>query len=262
MNDHAINEDENVKLNVNVNESAKEKNPKPRRAGKRKPHAPRKPSKAAAKEANESNESNEQTESKGSDRMLVWSIVFVIAAAVLIFSAGYYFYSRESYETVEYNNFIFTKMSGMWYFEWQDNDRLYTIPLRFSPYEAENVTIDGKLSESFNRNEVYVTFDPDSGNMSYLALGAAELSVNMARAVGVTPIAACTKSADSEGNAFDFCEGRPILSCTPGKSVIYIRAVGSARILLGGECIVLEGSGFELVRAIDRLLYQWYGIIK
>jgi hypothetical protein len=148
----------------------------------------------------------------------------------------------------------------MWFFEWQDGGKLFSVPLRFSPYDVENITIEGELNESFNRNDVYVTFDPDSDDMTYLALGATELAVNMARAIDVRPIAACTKNSTGE-EEFDFCFGRPIIGCSAGKSVIYLKTSEKTRLVLLGECIVIEGRGFELLRAIDRLLYQWYGII-
>ncbi len=198
---------------------------------------------------------------KGSDRLLVWSIIFIVVILALIFAAGYLVKTRESYETVTYNNFEFTNIGGMWFFEWQDDEKLFTVPLRFNPFEVEDIKTQGRLNSSFNRETVYITFDPDSKDMTYLALGATELAVNMARAINVKPVAACTKNS-SNGTEFDFCIDRPILSCETGKSVIYLKTSEEPRILVKGECIVLEGKGFELLRAIDRLLYQWYGIME
>jgi len=37
---------------------------------------------------------------------------------------------------------------------------------------------------------------------------------------------------------------------------------GEASVTLKGNCIVVRGEGFELVKAVDRLLYQWYHIMK
>ena len=33
-------------------------------------------------------------------------------------------------------------------------------------------------------------------------------------------------------------------------------------ILLNDACITITGEGFDIVRAVDRLLYHWYGIIR
>jgi len=119
------------------------------------------------------------------------------------------------------------------------------------------VSITGSLNESFNRPDVYITFDATQGNFSTLALATTELSLNMVRALQVKPIAACTN------NESDACVERPIVQCTDkNTSVILIKDEGEAKIWLKGDCIILFGKDLELLRAVDRLLYQWYGVMS
>lgn len=159
-------------------------------------------------------------------------------------------------EMVEYNGFNFERIEGMWYTKWQKGSIVYSIPLRFNPYQVENVTVLGAINGSFNRPEMFVAFDPTKGNFSIMALAAAELSLSMVRALNVKPVAACTRNDTA-------CENRPIVSCPEQNgTVILIENNGDAAIWLKGDCIVLLGSGFDLLRSVDRLLYAWYGIMN
>jgi hypothetical protein len=92
-------------------------------------------------------------------------------------------------------------------------------------------------------------------NLQYVALAAAELSLNYARGLDRNISAACTV------NETDACTQRPIVSCDDGdKAVILLNQTGDAGILLRGNCIELTGKGFELTRAVDRLLYHFFKI--
>jgi len=188
------------------------------------------------------------------------SVLFLFLGFVVFILLGFYFIVPELPENqFDYGPYHFVKepRDGTWKFDWQRDDRVYSVPLRYSPYEVENVIIQGSINESFNRPEVYVTFDPTQGNFSTLALATGELSLNMVRALQVTPIGACTV-ADNEA-----CIERPIVTCgDEGKSVILIKDEGEAKIWLKGDCIILFGKDFELLRAVDRLLYQWYEVIQ
>ena len=158
---------------------------------------------------------------------------------------------------VIYNYYEFNQKAGHWYFEWQSENTIYNIPLRYNPKEVEDVPIEGTLNESFNRPEIYITFNPDDANYTVLALAAGELSLNMVRALKVKPVASCTI------NSTDACTDQPIVTCeNKNKSVILLRDKGSPGILLKGNCVVLLGKNLDLIKSIDRLLYQWYGIMN
>jgi len=201
---------------------------------------------------------------KKKDNVLYWSIAFIIAVIILFYSAGKFFSNDSEYEIVEYNNWIFTEIGGMWWFEWQEGANVYQIPLRFNPLEVEDVKISGRLDSSkFNSGKtIYITFDlsnESSQNFPVLSLAAAELTQNIATAINRTPVAACTN------NQSDACIDRPIKSCeNTNDPVIFLaeKRGASPSITLDSGCIVLKGGSFDLIKAVDRLLYQWYGIME
>jgi hypothetical protein len=198
---------------------------------------------------------------KSQEKILYWSIALVVSVIILFFAA-YKFYSRQpDYPKITYNNWEFTKMADTWWFEWQKGDKLYTVPLRFNPYEAKEVPLKGNLdNELFNaENYVYITFDlsnETSQDLSMLALAATELTQNMATAIERTPLAACVNNQNHA------CEKKPVKTCAnTDEPVIHLKEGGETSITLNRNCIIVEGEGFELVKAVDRLLYQWYGIM-
>lgn len=187
------------------------------------------------------------------------TVLFIFLALTLLITFGWKFILPDAPETqFDYGPYHFAlDKEGSWRFDWQRGDKVYSVPLRYNPKQVENVTIIGSLNDSFNRPEAYITFDPTEGNFSTLALASGELSLNMVRALQVKPLAACTK------NETDACLSRPIVQCgDPEKSVILIRDEGEPRIWLKGDCIVLFGKDLGILAATDRLLYQWYGIMK
>lgn len=195
-------------------------------------------------------------------KALYWMIGGIILGLLLLLSIRSYLPER-TYPTIEYNNFIFEKIEGNWYFDWQQDNRLYTVSLRYNPLEVENVPIRGVLNKTFNqRREVYITFDPELGehskNFTTLALAATELSSSIARVLGFKPISACTSNHTT-------CIGAEIVTCESAnknnQTAIYLTDSGDAGIILDQNCITLHGEGFALLKSVDRLLYQWYGIM-
>ena len=47
-----------------------------------------------------------------------------------------------------------------------------------------------------------------------------------------------------------------------GKLVLYIKESDRFRTYYNNNCIVVEGNGFDLVKGVDRVLYNLYGIMK
>ena len=218
--------------------------------------------KAGEKKKNEEKKAHAKHKKKKKDTILYWSIALVIAVIILFIAASKYYQKQPDYPVVIYNNWEFTRISDMWWFEWQHNSQVYTIPLRFNPYEAEEVKINGKLnSTAFNsRGYVYITFDlsnESSQDLSMLALASAELTQNIATAIKKTPVAACTNAYN------DACDERPVKTCeNTDEPVIFLREGGETLITLKGNCIIIEGKGIELVKSVDRLLYHWYRIMQ
>ncbi|MEK6869440.1 MAG: hypothetical protein AABX74_04375, partial [Nanoarchaeota archaeon] len=68
---------------------------------------------------------------------------------------------------------------------------------------------------------------------------------------------ACDKN---ETNA---CANRPIITCdNTDKLVLYVKEANNSGVYFDDNCIVIEGNGFDLVKGVDRVLYDFYEIIK
>lgn len=217
------------------------------------------PEKEIEKEA----EKAEEEIKKGKDNLLFWSVAFIIALVVLFFAVtNFSADTDEDYSTVIYHNWEFVEIADLWWFEWQKGENVYQVPLRYNPYEVENVSVIGRINDTaFNsQKEIYITFDlsnESNQSLSHLALGSTELTQNIATAINRTPVAACVNNKSS------VCEDRPIKTCENTEApLIYLKEGGDPTIILNGNCIMIHGEKFELLRAVDRLLYHWYGVIK
>lgn len=188
---------------------------------------------------------------------------FIIIAAAIIIVAAVVFAFRNVQPTppqsqsVYYNGFVFNYTEPLWITNWQIGGQVYILSLRFNPYQAENISIEGDDRWMAN-SEVYITFDPESEKYAYVALAASEISLSLANTFNITPIAACTANVTA-------CSNRPIVTCADSSdnvSVIYLRDESPASIIIQRNCAIIKGEGIELVRAADRAVYQWYGIIR
>jgi len=197
------------------------------------------------------------------DKILIYTAIGIVVL-VLVFVAAIELYDPEPEVPVEtFQGFVFFKKADFWHFNWQrDAETTYTVSLRFHPREALEVELEGEILDTFNafvdnNKEVYVTFNPQADNFTYTALAAGELSLSVARALDVTPIAACTVDDGTET-----CVGRPIVTCDDtDKAVIFLDDVeDETKITLEDNCLIISGRGMEKLRAVDRVLYHWYRV--
>jgi hypothetical protein len=187
--------------------------------------------------------------------LILIAILAAIAAIVIILPR---FYTPSSPNRLVYNYFEFQKIGGAWHTNWQRGNTTYDVSLRYSPLEVENVSVSGTgLNDTFMRQPFYLTFDPDdnSTNFQYLALTMGELGLNLVRGLGAQIQIACTK------NISDACEAHPIITCADDQAVWYIRSANETKVLLQGNCIIIQGNELELVKAADRVLYHFYKIM-
>ncbi|MBS3147496.1 hypothetical protein J4219_01280 [Candidatus Woesearchaeota archaeon] len=156
---------------------------------------------------------------------------------------------------VEYNYFTFTEVGGLWETNIDLDNQLYSAIFRYNPKQVEDVYITGNFT-GFKKDPIYITFDPDSDKKEfpYLALATTELSLHLIRALNFSVEAACTK------NLTDACIDRPIVTCDSNESVIYLLAKAPTQITLDKNCATLSGEGLDLLKSVDRLLFQWYKI--
>jgi hypothetical protein len=194
------------------------------------------------------------------------SIVFMVAASVvlililaiivaLISSPS----SRERKPTMEYNHFPFYEEQGLWKTTLQRGPQTFELMLRYNPEQVEDITYGGDLVPGFVENQpIYITFDPDAPEqeMKYLALSAAEVGLSLVRGFGLTIEAACTK------NLTEACFNRTILTCEDNRSIVYLKVANETGVFFQGSCITIQGKEWEIIKAVDRMLYEWYGIIN
>ncbi|MBU0459262.1 MAG: hypothetical protein KKH52_04100 [Nanoarchaeota archaeon] len=156
-----------------------------------------------------------------------------------------------------YAGYSFIKADGLWWTEIQIKDKLLKIPLHFGPQELGEIEISGKLAPKFNLgNKVYIAIDPKVQN-KYYTLSISELSFNMAKGIDRIPIGSCTEENWA-------CENRTIVSCADNPDdlpTVELVLAEEAKIELEDTCIKISGNDYDLVKATDRLLYQWYGIM-
>ncbi len=162
-------------------------------------------------------------------------------------------YEEDNFLT--YNHFEFERIADMWWTKWISGNTEYTIPFRYNPEQTENVTINGEIYE-FSLDPLYITFNPEDTDLQYVALAASELSISLAKIFKIIPTSACTE--EFEG----VCPPKEIITCTnTNESVFLLQKSNVTSITAVDNCIIFQGSGFELVRAVDRFLFMLYGIM-
>ncbi len=157
--------------------------------------------------------------------------------------------------------YSFVKFDNLWYAQLVSpkGTRLYNIQFRYGPREVDDIKIIGSLNTKLlnNATEYYVTFNPTGQNFSAMALAVGDFNEHMTKIFFKKPMAACDK------NETLACTNRPIITCdNTDKLVLYVKESNNSAVYFDDNCIVVEGNGFDLVRGIDRVLYDFYEIIK
>ena len=134
---------------------------------------------------------------------------------------------------------------------------LIKVTLHFGPKQVEEVPIRGQLDPAFNEGgKVYLAIDPEVRN-KYYSLALSEISFNLVKGVRREPAGSCTRNDWA-------CENRTIISCqnTGGKPVIEFVLENETGIELSGTCIKISGQEYGIVKAANRVLYKWYGVME
>jgi hypothetical protein len=214
-----------------------------------------------------------------SDTKSIVTILGIIIGLILLSFAGVSFYENitggnvvdvdklhqrnledqlKDEEGYVYNGFSFVKADGLWWTEFRKTNKLLKIPLHFGPKDLDDIKINGHINPRFNDGEdVYIAINPDIRDPHY-SLGISELSFNLVKGFNRNPVGSCTREH------FD-CEGRTIISCnnTQGKPVVELTLSSEEPLIeLSDMCIKISGQGYNLVKAVDRVLFRWYGIMN
>lgn len=215
---------------------------------------------------------------KSSEKTLIISIAAIALLLVSLFAFGAF--SKQIPKTLEdlhvlnlqgklkpeqgyvYKGvYSFVTYDNLWYTQFKSprGSRVYSLALRYSPKDLKGIVIEGSLNPVFfdNQSEFFVTFNPTGKDFSYIGLAVADFNTHMSNVFEKKPIAACDR------NETEPCKTRPIVTCEDaGKLVLYVRESERFRAYYNNNCIVVEGNGFDLVKGVDRILYNLYGIME
>lgn len=219
----------------------------------------------------------EESQPKSSDKVLIISIALIILLLISVFA--YSFFNKPRPKTLEELHVLnlkgelkpeqgyvykgaysFITLDNLWYTQLTSpkGTKIYSLALRYSPKDLEDIKIEGTLNADFfnNQSEFFVTFNPTGGDFSSIGLAVADFNTHLSKVFEKKPIAACDR------NETDPCKTRPIVTCDDNdKVVLYIKASDRLRAYYSNNCIVVEGKGFDLVKGVDRILYNLYDIM-
>ncbi len=219
----------------------------------------------------------EEIHSKKDTKILIWMIVIVIAIFAISLGGLKFFDDAptgnivvdvdkqhlnnkegllDEDEGYMLNGFSFIKSDGLWWTERKTENRLIKIPMHHDPKSVTYIPLTGELDPLFNKgNEIYVSIDPNVVNKFY-TLAVAELSFNIAKGVNRDPVGSCTENSTD-------CADRDIVSCAnpQGKPIVELAVGETEKVEYMGTCIKVTGKDQGLVKAVDRMLYKWYGMV-
>ena len=157
-----------------------------------------------------------------------------------------------------YNGYSFIKFGDLWYSQLKKNNTIYDVTFNFDPKKVENITVEGQLTTDFVKDRhIYITFDPEGSYLKYIGVANYGLSRSLAWAFQYNMTAGCTK------NVTRACQDAGIVTCEDSdKAVIYFKEDAETKITLDKTCVTIQGSGAEFIRAKDRLLLRWYGMME
>lgn len=192
---------------------------------------------------------------------------FILGVGILIvllaafFGVSYYYNNNRpppELPQIEYNGFDFVYFDDLWNFEWQRGNNLYNMHFYYNPEEALEipVTTINPLSDVFQLETIYTTFDPLANNTLYFPIAQAELVLTIVRVFERFVVAGCSQNATLP------CASQPIVTCeTTQAPVILLHQDPEAKITIDDDCVILQGTDKELIKAVDRFLYGVLGII-
>lgn len=215
---------------------------------------------------------------KSSEKILVITISVIVLLLVSVFA--YSIFNKPKPKTLEELHVLnlkgklkpeqgyvykgvysFINFDNLWYTQLTSpkGTKIYSLALRYSPRDLKDIAIEGRLNAKLfdEKNEFYVAFNPTGKDFSSIGLAVADFSTHMSKVFEKKPIAACDR------NETEPCKTRPIVTCDDtDKLVLYIKESERFRAYYNNNCIVIEGNGFDLVKGVDRVLYNLYNIME
>ena len=228
-------------------------------------------------ELNKASDTHEEPK-KSSEKALI--ITIAVIALLFISILAFSFFTKQQPKTLEdlhvlnlkgklkpsqgyvYKGvYSFINFDNLWYTEVKSpqGTKIFDLALRYSPRDLKDIAIEGALDNNFfnSQNEFYVAYNPTGKDFSSVGLAVADFDTHMSRVFEKKPIAACDR------NETEPCKTRPIVNCSStDKLVLYVKEAETFKVYYNYNCIVVEGSGLDLVKGVDRVLYNLYNIMK
>ena len=171
-----------------------------------------------------------------------------------------------------YNNIEFNKKGDFWYADLKTGNTIYTTEFYYGPREIEKIEVEGEnrnvFGKAFNKEMLYVTFDPNESKYSklqnnestlkFVALAIGQIDTHFIKTFKKEIIAACINE-DSPA-----CFGRPIITCenATDTAVILVKESSQPKITFAGNCTIVEGNGWDLIKATENMIMRAYSLIK
>lgn len=157
--------------------------------------------------------------------------------------------------------YSFVTLDNLWYSQLASpkGTKIYSLAMRYSPRDLKEIAIEGNLDTEFfnNQSEFFVTFNPTGKDFSSVGLAVADFNTHMSKVFEKKPIGACDR------NETETCKTRPIVTCEDAdKLVLYVKESERFRTYYNNNCIVVEGNGLDLVKGVDRVLYNLYNVME
>ncbi len=220
-------------------------------------------------------ESNKDSKNKKQDKdnsfLYSMIMVMVVIAVIGLILVGIKVFSPKDLDDIRqeivekgetehgymYNGFVFIEQGGLWHTQLQRGDELYNLHFHYSPGHVDQISVVGSLDSELDTSRFYITFDPLEENVSLIALALSELNLNLVKGLGAKTTAACYK------NETKACYNRPIITCdNTEEAVIFVKTDDATKVMLDGNCIVIQGKGDDLLKAVDKVLFDFYGITE
>ncbi|MBS3176350.1 hypothetical protein J4457_03875 [Candidatus Woesearchaeota archaeon] len=164
---------------------------------------------------------------------------------------------KNAREIINGHVFMYEKERKVWRTELPWKNLLLNMTFRYNPEEVRGIPILGALNATFNLKNIFITFDPvNTLDTEYVALAAHELSMHLASSFDRSPVPACTQVNKD-------CPEQMLVTCNAAnKAVIFLDSTPEQKITLKGNCLHIAGQGEDLVKATERMIFDWYGLYK
>lgn len=155
-------------------------------------------------------------------------------------------------EIINGHEFMYEKEPPGWRVFLQRDGVVQNMSFRYNPNQVKEVPALGELNATFDLPTLYITFDPTKEEyLNYITLVSYELSLHLSGSFAKNVKPACIS---------EHPECLEVVRCDDtDKAVIMLENSPGAEIISRGNCLILKGQGEEIVKAVEKILFAWYG---